>query len=65
MAKWIATSGSDLINLDNICHIWIDGTPNGFFLCGEMMHNKEEVVLSLPCEKYEECQSMMRDILYS
>lgn len=36
----------DAFNLDNICHIWIDKSVNGYSLCGEMIHNGEEVVLS-------------------
>ena len=44
--KFIRTSETDFINLENICHIWIQKCPNGWFLMGEMIHNGEEVVLS-------------------
>lgn len=56
MKNWVRVGKGDFFNLDNIAHIWIEHTVNGFYAMGEMMHNQEEVVLSDPFESFQECQ---------
>lgn len=53
--NWIRTSVDQWINLDNVFHIWIDKTENGYFINGELIHNSEEVVLSGPFLSIIDC----------
>lgn len=63
--KWLYTLHNDeAINTDNICHIWIENSPNGFFLMGEMMHSGEEVVLSGNCKTEKECQELLKATIF-
>ncbi len=55
MSKFIRTSEEDFINLNNICHVWIQKCPNGWFLMGKFIHNSEEVVLSQCYEEKHSC----------
>ena len=47
MKKWSRCSIRDIVNLDCFCHIWVEKGSNGYFLMGEMIHNSEEVVISM------------------
>ena len=54
---------NDAFLLNNICHICIQKSCNGYFLLGEMMHNKEEVVLSPYFQEREDCLKILKSIL--
>ena len=61
--NWIKPNKHDAFNLKNIAHIWIHKSVNGYFLMGEMMHNKEEIVLSASVESIEDAEILLNKIL--
>ena len=63
--KWLITSKDEAINLDNICHIWIQKCPDGWFLMGEMIHNSEEVVLSLKYDIEDKCRQLLYSLFHN
>lgn len=63
MRKWIRNRHDQWINLDNICHIWIDEHHGKYFANGEMIHNKEEVVLSEGFNSEIDCILHLREHL--
>ena len=60
--EWVFSSSEDVINLNNISHIWIQKCPNGYFLMGEMINNCEEVVMSQTFESKEECMRLLNGL---
>lgn len=60
--NWIYTYDDDAINLDNIAHIWIEKSVNGFFLMGEMINTQEDVVLSITFENESECRNCFMNL---
>ncbi len=61
--NWIYVSESNCINLDDIFHVWIEQSINGYFLMGELRHNGEEVVISMIFQNVFDCQKYMHKIL--
>lgn len=60
---WIKIANDEWVNLDQIFHVWIEETVNGFFINGELKHNGEEVVLSKNFNTFDECLKYVNILL--
>lgn len=61
--NWIKVGKNDFFNVENLAHIWINESVNGFFLMGEMIHNHEEIILSETFDNEDECQDYIKYFL--
>jgi|KBSMisStaDraftv2_1062788.scaffolds.fasta_scaffold296803_2 hypothetical protein len=62
MSRWVRNEINGAINIDNLCHIWVEQGINGYFLMGEMIQNAEEVIVSRTYSTEEEVLDLLISI---